>query len=284
MAADTYDYYLVMENDMNVSAVNLEYLCTTWAFLGPSPPTANETYLPTLLRYEIKSEHDPHKWLAEFNYISGPQVSEVVTVKGRAFVRPAEQFSAMWFLPASRLKAVLEELTSNTKDAKGWRSRSFVRQAASLVREWHAGMWLNHVRFVPVVPVDSFDASLVHHMSDRYVRRGTENPFGYYVDSRAVADAVGRYNNTPIFCHTEYLCHDFHAYLVDQLNDTTITPLTKRKFKEFHVVLNGTKRMVPNMDTYNAMKLGAKAAAKVLPPNLYDAIPKGPDLPSLDFP
>ena len=109
LQAHSYDYFMVIENDIRLTHHNLEYLCRTWDFLTDNyVPASNlsaskfkpHILIPILFRFETKSDIDTKKFLAEATMVSGPQIIDVLTVNGKKFLRPAVEYCATWFLPA----------------------------------------------------------------------------------------------------------------------------------------------------------------------------------------
>ena len=156
----THTHYLYLEDDIIITSQNLEYLCLEFKHLDT---TENSGFRPGLLRYEVKrvdsgTDVNVLKVLTDNSLCCPPQIDAVIELEGRSYIVPRNPYEASYFLTSKQLKMLSAETqyTSVLTSAKG------------LIREHHAGLWLSGL-VTKVVPLDSFEKSLVLHISGNYV-------------------------------------------------------------------------------------------------------------------
>jgi len=284
-ANDGFDYFLMTENDINITAQNLDSLCADWQFLASYQSAENGTatqlggkYMPGLMRYETKSDDasDNTKWLAEVTGITGPQIKDIVTLHGRKFVIPTNEYAACWFLPAYRLKEIIDSLATTNYPWLAEDPRSF-----GDIRAWHAGIFLELFGEIKIVPLDNFRSYLVHHLSNKYVRM-PDNPFLFYVESEAFIEGTSRYNGTSsvFLCHSDVRCDDLSYYL-KSINGSAVKQFGY-KHKGIYIIVDGQKRLIPNMDTLNFLHVDMARIIQ-LSDNTFKVVPEGEWLPACQY-
>ena len=159
LAAGTHDYFGYMNDDVNVTADALDALCAWQA------PLARTNLMVGMLRWETRDDGpSPRRLLNDQALCCPPHLGGMVTLGGRRLMVPTNPHHGAWFLPASRLRCVLERLAHSIQVGRNW---SEPPRLGNL--EYYDGLWLMPW-LIRVVPLDDFDALLVHHLSDRYAR------------------------------------------------------------------------------------------------------------------
>ena len=162
LAGGGYDYYAYFPNDLNVTAEALDALCA-W-----QTPLAGTNLMVGLLRWEArKDDHMPRKLLNDHALCCPPHLGGVVNVEGHRFMVPSNPHYAAWFLPASRLRCVLERHASYSNETGADWSVPPSGRTQSL--EYYEGLWLMPW-LIRVVPLDGYEGLLAHHLSDKYAR------------------------------------------------------------------------------------------------------------------
>jgi hypothetical protein len=179
LAANGYDYYGMLDNDLNITTAALDALCVWQGRL------AGTNLMPGVLRWETRDEGDVDmkrlKLLNDQGLCCPPHLGGVINLAGRRLIVPTNPMQGAWFLPASRLQCVLGKLASSSRDAlSDWRA---VPRDQPL--EFHESLWLVPW-LIKVVPLDDFDDLLVHHLSNRYVRTTKMN----FATSNALRNAA----------------------------------------------------------------------------------------------
>ena len=183
-----HDWYLVVENDLQLTASQLQSLCAESQWLARAQWSRAERAGPGLMaglmRYEtVRGEAT--RYLSDIMRCCPPHVEKVVTVQGRLYVAPRNGYAAHWLLPAARLAKLMRisqllgdstwqppARTGRAAIAKSQSRRrgAFAGGSLSLSREWYAGRWLASVGVVRVVPLQGFERHLVHHATDAIIR------------------------------------------------------------------------------------------------------------------
>ena len=210
LASDNFDFFIMTENDLNITAENLESLCLASKFIAEThnDPQHSENNLttwtfhklmPGLVRYEKRFTDDKLKWLIDMNPLfAGPQILDVISIRGRNFIRPSLGYAATWFLSAQQLRDVIQE---TYRTGKHWLSKEFDSLSRPLyLREWYAGLWLKHFGQIMVIDLDNFHACLVHHLPDKYVRSViTQDAQDTFIEANMYFEEAKRWNSTPIY-------------------------------------------------------------------------------------
>lgn len=181
--AARYDYYLMMDNDVNVTRDNLEVLCVH------SNRLAGTNLMPGLLRFEtLADDVGAPRFLQDMALRSPPHISSVVHVRGEAYVVPHNPMQASWFLPRARLACVLRKLEQHGGWGSDWQQ---FHHNGSL--EFFESLWLMPW-FVTVVPSNlrAAERHLVHHLTNKYTRRTDVTMAAPRVFFEAAANFSGR--------------------------------------------------------------------------------------------
>ena len=159
VAAQEYDWYLILENDLNITASQLEGLCHENVRL------AGTRLMPGLLRVEYNGKRES---LLDLLHRGGKCSAGVILHRGRGYAIPQSPYAAYWFLPAHRLACILAHVLQQ--------GRKWLYHMARLSTsgchdcERFSGSWTSHW-LQTVVPLDSPSLGprpFIHHMSDKY--------------------------------------------------------------------------------------------------------------------
>lgn len=177
-----YDYYMVVENDINVTMNNVEALCRESHYLAG---TGN--LMPGLMRYEVErpSPEDlpgaDQRFLIDAPLFFGRclnhrlLICDVVKVRGRPYVIPVNPYQAMWFLSSKALRSAIKMYTRIHRKPRAWLQDTRIFKVSRTLEE-HSYFWLNNALIFKVVPLDNFLQHLVHHLSNKYVVPGEYIP------------------------------------------------------------------------------------------------------------
>ena len=179
-------HYLYVEDDINVTVQNLEYLCEEFNFLNRAGVT---DYRPGLLRYE--NFNPTNRVLTDNSLCCPPQIDAVVDILGRKYIQPTNPYEALYFLPSGDFRRILQRQFSK----EGTTYTSSMQTAQGLVREHHAGLWMTGL-VTKIVSVPRFEDALVHHSSDNYVGAIELPPVELYLKHAEL------YNGRPVSLHT----------------------------------------------------------------------------------
>eukprot|EP00668_Euglena_longa_P035489 GGOE01045587.1.p1 GENE.GGOE01045587.1~~GGOE01045587.1.p1 ORF type:complete len:367 (+),score=77.47 GGOE01045587.1:109-1209(+) len=156
-----HDIYITMEDDLAFRFSHLQALCSDADVLQGTD------YFPGFLRYETLSKQDPAQlfkdssriFLSDYYYHATPRITKVFRIAGREFVQPQRPYQAMVVLPVGHY--VLLKMGRNT-------IFQFLT-GASTIREYYTTFWVHNQYLVKVVPLDSLQQYLIHHMSNKYL-------------------------------------------------------------------------------------------------------------------
>jgi len=175
----THTHYLYLEDDIIVTARNLEYLCLEFKRLDENDISG---FRPGLLRYEVKnlvSGKDVNV-LTDNSLCCPPQIDAVVELKGKSYMIPRNPYEASYFLTSEHLKKLSDKVSYTSE----------LTSAQGLIREHHAGLWLSG-GVTKIVPLENFEDSLVLHITGNYVNNSLPSA-DYYLE------AVNEYSGEPI--------------------------------------------------------------------------------------
>ena len=161
LASDSYDYYAYLNNDLNFTAEAFDALCAGQA------PLAGTNLMVGPMRYETKRHKGgslPSRRLLN-DLAFPPHLGGVVTVRGQRFLVPTNPHHGAWFLPAGRLRCLLDRLAMSNETHRDWSAVPL--PDASL--EYYDSLWLMPW-LIKVVPLDTYDDLLVHHLSNKYAQ------------------------------------------------------------------------------------------------------------------
>ena len=154
-----HDYYMMIDNDVNVTRESLEALCVH------SHRLAGTNLMPGLLRYEtLSDEPQATRYLLDHMLRSPPHISSVVRHGGVRYVAPHNPMQGSFFLPAARLACVMRKIERRGGYGSDWRS---FHHNGSL--EYYESLWLLPW-LITVVPLRSAPRHMVHHLTDKYIR------------------------------------------------------------------------------------------------------------------
>ena len=88
-----------------------------------------------------------------------------MTVRGQRFLVPTNPHHGAWFLPAGRLRCLLDRLAMSNETHRDWSAAPL--PDASL--EFYESLWLMPW-LIKVVPLDTYGDLLVHHLSNEYAQ------------------------------------------------------------------------------------------------------------------
>jgi hypothetical protein len=165
-----YDYFLQVENDMNITWNHLEHLCTEWGVFAGS----SGGILPALLRYETaanahdiaREDDDERVRLVEFKIQPpGPDVPiQLLYYNDRKYLKfPFEPYSAMYFMPREKLKEAILKLDEQLFSQFNYTFQNFELVGNPMYREFCSGYMFHYIMF-NVIPLESFRNSLIQHM------------------------------------------------------------------------------------------------------------------------
>eukprot|EP00227_Mantoniella_beaufortii_P013986 CAMPEP_0197589856 /NCGR_PEP_ID=MMETSP1326-20131121/10654_1 /TAXON_ID=1155430 /ORGANISM="Genus nov. species nov., Strain RCC2288" /LENGTH=303 /DNA_ID=CAMNT_0043154837 /DNA_START=347 /DNA_END=1258 /DNA_ORIENTATION=- len=171
LEADAYAYYLLLENDMEVTLEHLEALCREFKYVTKlneernivSRKNATLFFRPGLVRFE----HMPSgtRVLPDYPFCCNAQINRVIELGGRRFVVPKNPYEGLYFLPAYLFRVLLRK-HSVSATAFGFYDKKIQRK---LIREYHAGLWMESFT-TKIVPLDNYETHLVHHLGDKYTK------------------------------------------------------------------------------------------------------------------
>ena len=179
--AGQHDYYLVADYDINVTAINLEALCTAWAHLGSASCQPGQL-VPTLLLYEecgagdmflpATQAQDPSTW------------SHALHINAAPYAALANPYQASWLLPAAQFRACLTRMQREGADflaTNGMGTHSVDRRVV-YGGGWLFGSaandlvgWRTHWKglgLTGVIAMNALPSLLVHHQTNLYCQGG----------------------------------------------------------------------------------------------------------------
>jgi hypothetical protein len=141
-----YDYFLQVENDMNITWNHLEHLCTEWGVFAGS----GGGILPALLRYETaayahdiaREDDDERVGLVEMKIQpTGPDVPiKLYSYNDRQYLKfPVESYSAMYFMPREKLKEAILALDEKFFSQYNYTFQNFALEGNVMYREFCSG-------------------------------------------------------------------------------------------------------------------------------------------------
>ena len=205
LQSDEYTHYLVSENDINVTASNMEALCREHRHLNA---TGRDDLHPMLVRYEdlVDKRGKYRRVVVDENYCNPPQVKRVEWHGGQRYVVPRNPYAAMFFLPAERYRSYVSKLERGIAMLRledpahePWIDSYWTKNVpygvdwypGGLVREWYSSFWFQGFT-TAVIPMDTFGEMMVHHMDD-----GKYAASGNLPEERAFVGAARRWRGVP---------------------------------------------------------------------------------------
>lgn len=171
-----YDYFLMVENDMNVSWSHLTYLCEEWKYIFQN--NKQISLMPMVMRTFPLDKGGEQAYMDhhfdEINFLTLLPMLEIVKRGGRSYFKAGSPFQAMYFLPRIVLKDLIlafDSLQGKNWTGSPWRiiDKKWVDISAYDIftgegRAFFAGLWFIDmiIMAVPVVrqPKDYF----IQHM------------------------------------------------------------------------------------------------------------------------
>jgi hypothetical protein len=187
LESNAHTHYLMLEDDLNVTASHLTNLCEQFRYLDTFP--RDRRLRPGLLRFENQQDINGknHRVLIERSHRASralpkcpPQIhDEVLDIGGVKYVVPANEYDASYFLPAEHYKDLLE-LKLNGIDYDFYATD--ISPWIHLEREEHAGLWMcRHT--TKVVPADTAKEFMVHHTSQNKALRDALPTIEEFIES-----------------------------------------------------------------------------------------------------